>query len=68
MYNYRVYNNLFWIFLTQMDYRLQSMLIDHMVGRAASVVSLYLPSIKYSLGVPFHYLLKVWFPTQVDAL
>ena len=33
MYKYRVYNNLFWIFLIQMEYRLQ------MVGRAASVVS-----------------------------
>ena len=38
MYNYRVYNNLFWIFLIQMEYRLQSM-HNHMVGRAASVVS-----------------------------
>ena len=25
MYNYRVYNNLFWIFLIQMKYRLKSM-------------------------------------------
>ena len=38
MYNYRVYNNLFWIFLIQMEYRLQSM-YNHMVGQAASVVS-----------------------------
>ena len=38
MYNYRVYNNLFWIFLIQMEYRLQSM-YDYMVERAASVVS-----------------------------
>ena len=38
MYNYRVYNNLFWIFLIQMEYRLQCM-YNHMVGRAASVVS-----------------------------
>ena len=41
MYNDRVYNNLFWIFLIQMEYRLQSMYIEynHMVGRAAPVVS-----------------------------
>ena len=38
MDNYRVYNNLFWIFLIQMNYRLQSM-YKHMVGRAESVVS-----------------------------
>ena len=36
--NYRVYNNLFWIFLIQMEYRLQSK-YNHMVGRAASFVS-----------------------------
>ena len=40
MYKYRVYNNLFWIFLIQMEYRLQSM-YNHMVGRAASFVSLF---------------------------
>ena len=38
MYNYRVYNNLFRIFLIEMEYRLQSM-YDYMVERAASVVS-----------------------------
>ena len=38
MYIYRIYNNLFWIFLLQMEYRLQSM-YNHMVGRTASVVS-----------------------------
>ena len=38
MYNYRVYNNLFWIFLIQMEYRLQSM-YNHMVGRVVSVLS-----------------------------
>ena len=38
MYKYRVYNNLFWIFLIQMEYRLQSM-YNH----------LYLPSILFSL-------------------
>ena len=38
MYKNRVYNNLFWIFLIQMEYRLQSM-YNHMVGRAASFVS-----------------------------
>ena len=40
MYKYHVYNNLFWIFLIQMEYRLQSM-YNHMVGRAASFVSLF---------------------------
>ena len=34
MYNYRVFNNLFWIFIIQMEYRLQSM-----VGRTVSVIS-----------------------------
>ena len=40
MWNYRVYNNLFWIFLIQMEYKwsLQSM-YNHIVGRATSVVS-----------------------------
>ena len=38
MYTYRVYNNLFWIFLIQMEYRLQNM-YNHMVGWTASVVS-----------------------------
>ena len=38
MYNYRVYNNLFWIFYKEMEYRLQSM-YNHMVGRATSVIS-----------------------------
>ena len=38
MYNYRVHNNRFWIFLIQMEYRLQSM-YNHMVGQSASVVS-----------------------------
>ena len=46
MYNYRVYNNLFWIFLIQMKYHLQSM-YNHMVGRAASVIS------------PFYFILLV---------
>ena len=36
MYNYCVYNNIFWIFLIQMEYRLQSM-FNNMVGRAATV-------------------------------
>jgi len=35
---YRVNNNIFWIFLIQMEYRLQRM-HNHMVGRAASVLS-----------------------------
>ena len=47
MYNYRVYNNLFWIVLTQMEY--QSMYYQ-MVGRAASVVS------------PFYSILLVYVP------
>ena len=34
MYNYRVYNNLFWIFLIQMEYRLQHM---YSYGRADHV-------------------------------
>ena len=41
MYIYCVYNNLYWIFLPQMEwikYRLQNM-YNHMVGWAASVVS-----------------------------
>ena len=38
MYNYRVYNNLFWIFHIQMYYCLQRM-YNHMVGQAASIVS-----------------------------
>ena len=38
MYNYRVYNNLFWIILIKMEYRLQSM-NNHMVGQTASVKS-----------------------------
>ena len=38
IYNYRVYNNLFWIFLLQMEYRLRSM-YNHMVGQAASALS-----------------------------
>ena len=46
MYNYRVYNNLFWIFLIQMKYHLQSM-YNHMVRRAASVIS------------PFYFILLV---------
>ena len=33
MYNYRVFNNLFWIFIIQMEYRLQSM-----VERTVSVI------------------------------
>ena len=48
MYNYRVYNNLFWIFLIQMEYCLQSM-CNHMVQRAASVIS------------PFHLILLGWY-------
>ena len=47
MYSYRVYNNLFWIFLIQMKYRLQSM-FNHVVGRAASDASPF--SIPYSLS------------------
>ena len=50
MYNYRVYNNLFWIFLIQMKYRLQSM-YNHMVGRA--VTELYLPTVLYSLVISY---------------
>ena len=46
MYNYPVFNNLFWIFLIQMKFRLQIM-YNHMVGRAASIVSPW--SILYSL-------------------
>ena len=38
MYNYCVYNNLFWIFHIKMEYRLQIM-YNHMVGRAESVIS-----------------------------
>ena len=38
MYNYRVYHNLFWIFLLLMEYRLQSM-YNHMVERSTSVIS-----------------------------
>ena len=38
MYKYHVYNNLFWIFLIQMEYCLQSM-YNCMVGRAASFLS-----------------------------
>ena len=45
MYNYRVYNNLFWIFLYKWSTLLQSMEIIYMVGRARQ---LYLPSISYS--------------------
>ena len=52
MYKYRVNNNLFWIFLIQMKYRLQSM-YNHMVGRAASFVS---PFYSILLG---YYLLSV---------
>ena len=50
--NYRKHNNLFWIFLIQMENCLQSM-YNHMVRRAASVVSpfyfvlLALPALKY---------------------
>ena len=44
MYNYREYNNLFWIFLIQISTPLQSM-YNHMVGRTASVIS-----IPYSLA------------------
>ena len=39
MYNYRVYNNIFWMFLTQMEYRLQIM-YNHMVGFGVSCISL----------------------------
>ena len=38
MYNYRVYNNLFWIFLYKWSTRLETT-HNHMVGRAASVIS-----------------------------
>jgi hypothetical protein len=38
MYNYRVYNNLFWIFLYKWSTRLETT-HNHMGGRAASVIS-----------------------------
>ena len=38
MYNYRLYDNIFWIFLIPTEYSLQSM-YNHMVGQATSVVS-----------------------------
>ena len=61
MYNYRVYNNLSWIFLIQMEYRLQSM-CNHMVGLAASVVSpFYSVFLGLCLSFTFHYLMHVHF-------
>jgi len=53
MYNYREYKNLFWIFLIQMEYRLQS-INNQMVGRAASAIS------------PFYFLLPGFNPLIVS--
>ena len=62
MYNYRVYNNLFWIFLIQMKYRLQSM-YNHMVGRAASVVSPF-----YSILLVFYWTVKLLYKPDHSTL
>ena len=50
MYTYRVYNNLFRIFLIQMECRLQNM-YNQMVWQGG-LRQLYIPSIPYSLEFP----------------